>query len=748
MKSNQKNNRKKSKKNSLEIDKALPVKKLRIVLSCAVIIFLLLVVRIFWIQFINGANLKEKAYRQQTASKIITPDRGRILDVNGKSLATSEEVDTISINPTRITTSNKNITKEDLKKLVAKGLSDIFELDYDETLAKVNSTSSVETIIKKVEADKVKELEDWMSKNKIKTGINIDADHKRCYPYNEVASQLIGFCGTDNQGLTGIELSYNNILTGRSGKIVTTTDLNSSEISDNHATYVEVENGSDVYLTIDVNIQTVVEDYIKKSVENKECEYATSIIMEPSTGNILAMASYPNYNLNTPFEPNTEEAKNKWDTMASKEKTDFLNKMWRNKNVADLYEPGSTFKTLISAIALEENITEPNIKNDFYCKGYEEFSDGKKIRCWSTKAHGYETLTEALANSCNPAFMQLGKRIGVDILYQYFEAFGLFKPTGISLPDESSKSIFFTKDNVKPIELATMSFGQRFEITPLQLITAVSSLANGGVLLKPQIVSKVENKDTSAITSTQTTPVRQVVSKETADQVIDMMEHVVTEGTGKKGNVKGYTIAGKTGTSEAKASSSKKGNTLSFLAVAPSENPSLVGLVVLYNTPSTNTHGSTVAAPIMSNILSKVLPYLGVTSDEAKINSSDNSITVPNVTNKTITEAEKILKNAGLNVIIASNGDKNSTLVTTQVPAARTIVLKDSVTLLYGEDNSTRTSVTVPDLSKMTLTEAKAALKEKNLNISYTGTGIVSSQNIKHGTSVEEGTIINVTLSH
>ena len=747
MKSNLKNNRKRTKKNSLEVHKALPIKKLRIVFTCAIVIFLLLVIRIFWIQFINGANLKEKAYRQQTASMIITPERGRILDVNGKSLATSEEVDTISINPTRITTSNKNITKEDFKKLVAKGLSDIFALDYDETLTKVNGSSSVETIAKKIETDKVKELESWMSENKIKTGINIDADHKRFYPYNEVASQLIGFCGTDNTGLTGIELSYNNILTGRSGKIVTSTDLNSSEISDNYSTYVEAQNGSDVYLTIDVNIQTIVEDYIKKSVENKECEYATSIIMEPSTGNILAMASYPNYNLNTPFEPNTEEAKKNWDTMTSKEKTDFLNKMWRNKNVADLYEPGSTFKTLVSAIALEENITETNIKNDFYCKGYEEFS-GTKIRCWSTKPHGYETLTQALSNSCNPAFMQLGKRIGVDTFYKYFEAFGLFSPTGIDLPDESSKSIFHVKDEVKPIELATMSFGQRFEITPLQLITAVSSLANGGVLLKPQIVSKIENKDTSAVTSTQTTPVRQVVSKETAAQVIDMMEHVVTEGTGKKGSVKGYTIAGKTGTSEAKSSSSKKGNTLSFIAVAPSENPSLVALVVLYNTPSTNTHGSTVAAPIVSNILSKVLPYLGVTSDEAKINASNTYITIPNVTNKTITEAEKILKNAGLNAIIAGSDDKNSTLVTTQVPAARTLVLKDSVVLLYNENNSTRTSVTVPNLSGMTLTGARSTLKDKNLNISYTGTGIVSKQSIKYGTSVEEGTIINVTLSH
>lgn len=552
------------------------------------------------------------------------------------------------------------------------------------------------------------------------------------------------FYGTD-KSLAGIEASYDNILTGRSGKIVTTIDLNNSEISDNHSTYVEAENGSDVYLTLDVNIQSIVEKYIKKSVENNQCEYATSIIMEPSTGNILAMATYPNFNLNTPFEPNNEETQKKWESMSSSEKTEYLNQMWKNKNISDLYEPGSTFKTIVSSIALEENITETNVKNDFYCKSYEEIS-GVKIRCWSTKSHGYQTLKEALANSCNPAYMQLGKRIGVDTYYKYFEAFGLFNKTGISLPAEQN-SIFFDKNSVKPINLATMSFGQRFKITPLQLITAVSALANNGVLVKPQIVSKTVNKDTGAITTTQTEEVRRVVSKETAKSVIDMMEYVVTNGTGKQGAVKGYTIAGKTGTSEAEVGS-KQGNTLSYVSVAPAENPKIVALVVLYNTPQKNTHGSTVAGPIMSNILSEVLTYLGITPDETNISSNNNSSTVPNVVNKTITEAEKILKNSGFNTVVVSSGNKNSTLVSTQVPAARTVLLKDSTILLYSEENSTRTSVVVPDLTKMTLTQARAKLKQMNLNLSYTGTGLVSSQNIKAGTSVEEGTIIEVKLAY
>ena len=583
-----------------------------------------------------------------------------------------------------------------------------------------------------------------MKDNKITVGINIDEDTKRYYPYDNLASQVVGFYGTE-QGLAGIELSYDNILAGRSGKIITRTDLNNSEISDDYSTYVEVENGNDVYLTLDVNIQTIVEEYLSKAVENGECEYAGGIIMEPSTGNILAMASYPTYNLNEPFVPNTKDAIDNWDNMSKNERTNFLNQMWRNENVADMYEPGSTFKTLVSAIALEEDITEVDVTQDFYCNSYENIN-GTKIRCWSSKAHKYETLTEALANSCNPAFMQLGSRIGVETLYKYFDAFGLFNATGISLPGEEA-SIFHSANKVGPVELATTSFGQRFSITPIQLITAISSLANDGKLVQPQIVSKIVNNDTGSITTTQTNEIRQVVSKETADSVIDMMEYVVSNGTGKKGAVKGYTIAGKTGTSEA-AVGSNKGNTLSYIAIAPSENPSIVALIILYNTPTTHSQGSTIAGPIMSNILSEVLPYLGITSDEVSINSNNSTIAVPNVVNKTVTEAEKILKNSGLNPVISCEGDKNSTLVTTQVPSSETQLLKDSIVLLYSEENSTRTSVAVPDLTGMTLTQAKATLKQKNLNINYIGTGLVSNQSIKYGNSVEEGTIINVTLSY
>ena len=583
-----------------------------------------------------------------------------------------------------------------------------------------------------------------MADNKITVGINIDEDNKRYYPYSNLASHVIGFCGTDNQGLAGIEASFDNILTGRSGKIITTTDIHNSEISDDYSTYVAAEDGGDIYLTIDVNVQSIVEKYIKEAVESKKSESASAIIMEPSTGNILAMATYPDFDLNTPFQPITNYYKQDWEKLSSDEKNDLLNKMWRNKNVSDLYEPGSTFKVLVSSIALEEDITETNIAKDFYCNKYEDIN-GTKIRCWSTSAHGYETLTDALANSCNPAFMQLGKRIGIDLFYKYFEAFGLFSKTGITLPGESN-SIFFNKENVKSVELATMSFGQRFEITPLQLITAISAVANDGVLVQPKIVSQTVNKNTNQITNFQTTKVRQVISSETANKLVSMMEHVVTNGTGRYGTVKGYTIAGKTGTSEP-APGSNEGNTLSYVAIAPSESPEIVALVVLYNTPSTRAQGSLVAGPIVSDILGEVLPYLGIASDAANVDSN-TLVSIPNVSNKTVAEAEKILKNSGFDVRVNCSGDKNSVLVTSQVPSARTSIVSGSTIILYTEENSVRTSATVPNLKGLSLAAAKKELKSRRLNIEYTGSGLVASQSIASGEAVEEGTIIKVVLSN
>lgn len=606
-----KTNSKNMKKNKSNIEQGVPPKRILLLIACIGIVFILLIIRLIVLQFVDGPELEKAAYNQQTLNKLIAPKRGNIYDANGKTLAISADVDTISINPLLITEKEK----------VATALSDIFELDYKKTLKQVQSDAPVVTIAKKVDKDKVTLLTAWMESNKITTGINIDKDSKRSYPYSNLASNLIGFTGTDNNGLEGIELKWDSTLAGTAGKIVTTGDVNNDEISTDTDQYVAVENGSNLYLTLDVNVQLIVEKYIEKYAKKNECEGGAAIIMKPSTGEILAMASYPNYNLNEPFEPNSVLKKG-WKKLSTEEQSSALQNMWRNRIVSNTYEPGSTFKVLMSAIAIEENITQTDIKNDFICNGH-EYVSGTKINCWTSGYHGYQTLRNALANSCNPSFIQLGQRLGISTMYKYFKAFGLFDKTNIATSGETT-GLFHDKDSVGPTELATMSFGQRFTITPLQLITAACSIANDGILVQPKIIKQIENADTGAISTIDTQEVRKVVSPETAEKVLSMMESVVTDGTGESGSVKGYTIGGKTGTSEPSPGKEEEGYVVSFLATAPSSNPEIVALVIFYNPGDKNPEGSKIAGPAMSEILSEVLPYMGITSNNIEDASNTN----------------------------------------------------------------------------------------------------------------------------
>ncbi len=726
-------------------------KKLKLTFFVVVLIFILLIARIGFLQFVQGSELKESAYQQQTINQIISPKRGNIYDSTGKALAISSQVDTITINPEKIVGKNDEETKT-LKETVAKGLSDIFSLDYNETFEKVNSTSSVETIIKKVENNKVEELKEWMKDNKISVGINIDEDTKRSYPYNNVASQVIGFCGAENQGLSGIESKWNSILTGTPGKIVSSKDGSQQEIPDSEETYISAENGSDLTLTLDLNIQTIVEKYLKQAVEDVGCKQGGNVIvMNPKNGDILAMATYPDYNLNDPYTPNSVLAQT-YDSLTSEEKTESLYKMWSNKSVADTYEPGSTFKVITSAVALEENITTTDKEGDFFCQGYEEFEDASRseplrIKCWSPTPHGSQTLRRALCNSCNPAFMQLGARITAPTLYKYYKAFGLFESTNSGLYGEQS-SIFQKLENVKEVELATMSFGQRLNITPLQMVTAIASIANDGVLMQPRIVKQITNTDTGAVTEVPVKEVRQVISKETSEEVKSLMESVVTDGSGRHAAVTGYSIGGKTGTSEPIYTNLDAGYVASYVAISPVEDTQVVLLLTLYDPPKDNNQGGTVAAPVVAQMLSEILPYLGIPSSvDATTNISSNNITVPDVRNKTVAEAEKTLKQAGFSVKTYVDGDANNILVQDQNPKPGSSLPKNSVIVLYGENSTVSTSVTVPDLKNMNYTQAFNALKAKNLNISVEGSGTVISQDYSKDTSVPEGTIVKVVLN-
>ena len=721
-------------------------RKVKIMLVIIITLFVLLITRIGFLQFVQGNYLKELAYRQQAINQIISPKRGNIYDSTGKALAISAQVDTITINPKKISKSNDVDTK-DYKEKVAKALSEIFELNYEETLEKVNSDSQVETIIKKVEQEKVDKLKAWMKENKVSVGINIDEDSKRYYPYSNVASSVIGFCGIDNQGLSGIESKWDSILTGTPGKIVSSKGSDQREIPNAEETYISAENGSDLTLTIDLNIQTIIEKYLKQAVNNNNCTRGGNVIvMNPKTGDIIGMACYPDYDLNAPYTPNSTLSET-YASLSTKEKSEALYKMWSNKSVLETYEPGSTFKVITAAVAIEENITSPDIAGDFYCTGAEKVED-RTIKCWrSYNPHGTQTLRQALCNSCNPAFIQLGRRITAPVLYKYYDAFGLFNSTNSGLYGEQS-SIFQKLENVGPVEIATMSFGQRLNITPLQMVTAISCIANDGILMQPRIVKEISNSDNSSVTQMSTVQVRQVLSKQTAQQVKSMMESVVTNGTGKNAAVSGYSIGGKTGTSEPTEANSDEGYVASYVAISPVEDTQVVLLLTLYDPQGANGHqGGTIAGPVVGQMLSEILPYLGIPSDEnTSNNSNSNLITIPDIRNKTVAEAEKALKEVGFNTKTYVNGDSNTVLVKNQNPKPGYSLPKNSIIILYGEGNDIATSVTVPDLKGLNASQATNILKSQNLNISIEGNGTVITQDYAKDEQVPEGTIIKVNL--
>ena len=737
---------------SFESKNLIHSRKLKFTLLGTIIILILLIVRIGFLQFIDGNHLRELAYNQQTINQIISPKRGNIYDSTGKALAISAQVDTVTINPNKFIKNSDEKTKE-LQEKVSKGLSEIFELNYDEILQKVTSNSQVETIVKKVEQEKVDKLKKWMKENDISIGINIDEDTKRYYPYDTVASNVLGFCGSDNQGLSGIESKWDSVLTGTPGKIVSSKGSDQKEIPNAEETYISAENGSNLTLTIDLNIQSIVEKYLKQAVDDNNCKKGgNAIVMNPKNGDILAMACYPDYNLNSPYTPNAKLAET-YNSLSDTEKGEALYKMWANKSVAETYEPGSVFKVITASVALEENITSTDNASDFYCKGYEEFEDASasqplRIACWRAQPHGVQSLRQALMNSCNPAFMQLGKRIGAPTLYKYYQAYGLFESTNSGLYGEQG-SIFQKLDTVGPVELATMSFGQRLNVTPLQMATAISCVANDGKLLKPRIVKQLTNTDTGATTEVPVTEVRQVISKSTAEQVKSMMESVVTSGTGRHAAVSGYSIGGKTGTSEPVYTRTEEGYVASYVAISPVEDTQVVLLLTLYDPPKNNHQGGQLAGPVVSQMLSEILPYLGVPSSEDtsnNTNNSNNTIIVPDIRNKTVAEAEKILKNAGFNPKSYIEGDSNNTLVVEQTPKPGAYLSKNSLIVLYGEGNNVSTSITVPDLKGMNASQATTVLRDKNLNIDIEGTGTVISQDPAKDSQVQEGSIIRVTL--
>ena len=613
-------------KSNINVVNKIPKSKIILILVLVIIFMIALIARVGYLQFIDGEHLQTLATSQQTLTETISAKRGNIYDSNGNELAISYDTDKVYINPSLIKdSSNKNI--------IAQGLASILEIDSNELLSKLDSSNSKFLIASEVEQNKVDEINNWKSKLKFSAGISFEESTSRSYPRKTLASTVIGFVGTDNQGLAGIESSWDSFLSGTAGKSVSLKDASQSEIANSNQTYIAAENGYDITLTIDANIQSIVEKYLAEAVDEYKCESGITIAMDPSSGKILAMADYPNYDCNSPNSPNAQIQKT-WDSLSSADKNNALYRMWSPKAVTDTYEPGSVFKIITSSIALEENIVDTDTIT-FNCTGsYSIEGEPRPIQCHKYPySHGAQSLRNALENSCNPAFVDLGLRIGAERSYKYYEALGFFGKTGISLSGEPKNGgIFYDVNKIKPHELGTASFGQRFNITPIQMITAAAAIANDGVLVQPQIVDHITNTDTGEITTFNTQEIRQVFSKETADKVASMMESVVEVGTGKKvkyddsikDSMSGYSIGGKTGTSEP-INPSTDGYVASFLAMSPVENTKIVLLVIL-DTPGegVNHNGGQIAAPTAGKMFSEILPYLGIKSGNKDSENNTN----------------------------------------------------------------------------------------------------------------------------
>lgn len=706
-------------------------RRILFLLAFLFLIVFALVCRMFYLQVVSADELQKKAYAQQTKNRIISPKRGTIYDTNGVVLAKSITVETISVTP-------KNI--DDAEK-TAKGLSEILELEYEDVLAKLKKNTSEEIIAKKLDKEVTDKVRVWIKDEDI-SGINIYEDTKRYYPKGSFLAHVLGFCGTDNQGLDGLEAKYESVLKGVPGQLVVATDATGKEIPLTDERYISSEDGLNLVLTIDERIQHIVEKYLEQAlIDNAPVDYGVCIVMNPNNGDILAMATAPDYDPNDPFTVTDEEILANWDNLELSEKTKARQEMWRNRAVADTYEPGSVFKTITAAIAIEEKIVSNVDSLDFTCTGSTNV-EGWEIKCWRYyRPHGTQSLRQGLMNSCNPVFMNVASRIGKDTFYKYLDGFGISKNTGSGILGETSGIIHDIKD-VTGSTLATASFGQGFTLTPLNMLNSISVIANGGNLMQPRLVKEIVDSDGNVVQTIEPKVVKQVISKESSGMVLDMMESVVSDGTGRYAQVKGYYIAGKTSTAE-QGRGSNKTYVASFVAFAPADDPQIAIVFNLYNPQGEQGHqGGGICAPVVGNILDEVLEYMDVAKDYEYEDDTTNQVTVPDLSKRTVGEATRMLTNLGLKYSV-DEVDENAVVVG-QMPVQGETLTKGSLVRLFIEGNDTRFSTVVPDVRNMDITTATKTLTESNLNIKVSGTGMSILQDPAAGTTVEQGTIVRV----
>lgn len=558
-----------------------------IVFLCALIVILGLTGRLVYLMVFDAEYYQEKAKSLHEREREIKAARGEIIDRNGTVLATNKTVCTISVIHSQI--------KE--PERVIKELSSILGLEEETVRKRVEKVSSMERIKTNVEkevGDKIRNLE--------LDGVKVDEDFKRYYPFEELASKVLGFTGGDNQGIIGLEVGYENELKGQNGMILTTTDARGIELDGVAEDRIEPRAGNTLQISLDYNIQMYAQQMAEKVMEEKQAEKVAILLMNPKNGEILAMVNVPEFNLNEPFVLNTEGSEN----LTPEEKQDALNQMWRNGCINDTYEPGSTFKIITSSACLEEGVVK--LDDRFHCPGYKMVED-RKIRCHKVGGHGSETFVQGIQNSCNPVFIEIGLRLGTDDFYKYFEQFGLMGETGVDLPGEAS-TIMHKKENVGQVELATMSFGQSFQVTPVQMAATVSSLINGGYRVTPHFGVQVLDAKGKKIETLHEGRGKRVVSEETSKTMQKLLESVVSEGSGKNAYVEGYSIGGKTATSQTLPRSANK-YISSFIGFAPAQDPQILGMCVIYD-PQGIYYGGTIAAPVIGDIFENIFPYLGI----------------------------------------------------------------------------------------------------------------------------------------
>ncbi len=720
----------------------------RLIITAAVlgaVCFVCVAVRLFYMQVVRFDFYQEQALSQQTKDKTLTPVRGTIYDANMKPLAISAATEVVTLEAAKIEDEEQGL-------LIAETLSELLDMEYEEVLELVQEKASWAVVKKGVEKEVTDQIRAFINENDLNC-IFMEPDSTRYYPFGNFLSHVLGFVGTDQQGLSGLEAYYEEELSGTPGRVITATNAAGDEMPFAYEMYYDAEDGNSLVLTID----EVIQHYLEKNLEmalydNNVQNKVAGIVMDVNTGGILAMSTKPDFDPNDPFtivDPEDQEAV---DALTGEERSakrsEVLNEQWRNKAISDAYDPGSTFKILTMAMALEEKAV--SLDSRYYCPGYKKV-DKWNISCWKAGGHGSQNLLEAICNSCNPAFIEIGQSLGIETFSEYFKAFGLRQKTGIDLPGEA-QGIYF--NNMGPTDLAVAAFGQNFSITPLQLITAVSAVANGGTLLEPYIVKEVIDSEGNIIESHDRTEVRQVISEETSDQLCDMLEQVVTVGTGKNAYVMGYRVAGKTGTSEKKAKELATGVTglriSSFVAFAPADDPQIAVLVMLDEPNVYPVTGGITVAPVIRRIMEDVLPYLEVEPVYTEEELEQKDISVPGVVGYERAQAESALKQNGINYRIEGSG----ATITDQIPAAGAVVSSKAEVILYTDGEKPDKLVTVPDLTGMTVENARRTLS--NLGLYIRATGAVNSsggnvvaikQDVEESQKVAVGTVVTVDFS-